>query len=98
MRYGWQLERLPANCERGVTFSTQNALSCKKGGFVSLRHNQLRNITAKWLVNQRECCKDVRIEPMLQPLTGESSPLRSNTTDEARLDVSAKGFWESYHL
>ena len=95
MRYGWQLKRLPANCECGVTFSTEHALSCKKGGFVSLRHNQFRNITAKWL---GECCKDVRIEPMLQPLTGESLPLCSNTTDEARLNVSAKEFLESYQL
>ena len=94
LRYGWQLKLLPGRCACGSTFNIEHALSCKKGGFVSLRHNHLRNITAKWLT---ECCKDVRIEPPLQPLTGESLP-KSNTSDEARLDISARGFWESYQL
>ena len=56
-----------------------------------MRHNQIRNFTAKAL---REVCRDVSIEPMLQKLTGkEDLPRAANTTDEARLDVSARGFW-----
>ena len=94
LRYGWQLKRLPSHCECGASFSPEHALSCKKGGFVSMRHNHLRNITAKLL---GECCKDVRIEPTLQPLTGEALS-RGNISDEARLDVSARGFWESHQL
>ena len=94
MRYGWQLKRLPGSCECGSSFDIDHALSCKKGGFVSLRHNHLRNITAKWLT---ECCKDVKVEPLLQPLTGESLP-HSNTSDEARPDIAVRGFWESYQL
>ena len=38
------------------------ALSCKKRGFVSLRHNHIRNITSILL---KEVCKDVRVEPQL---------------------------------
>ena len=94
MRYGWQLKRLPRVCECGSSFNVEHALSCKKGCFVSLRHNHLRNVTAKLL---SECCKDVRIEPQLQPLTGETLA-SSNTSDEARLDISARGFWESYQM
>ena len=39
-------------------------------------------------------CRDVRIEPTLQKLTGEQFEQRAaNTSDEARLDVAARGFW-----
>ena len=43
-------------------------MSCKKGGFVSIRHNYLRDLAANML---SEVCKDVEIEPKLTPLTGE---------------------------
>ena len=58
-RYGWKFTRLPSNCECDNNFDVQHALSCKKGGFVSLRHNH-RNITSILL---NEICKDVRVEP-----------------------------------
>ena len=48
-RYGWQLSRLPGTCECGSSFSIDHALSCKKGGFISLRHNEIRNVTANLL-------------------------------------------------
>ena len=44
IRYGWGLKRLPENCACGATFTIQHALQCAKGGFVSLRHNQIRNL------------------------------------------------------
>jgi hypothetical protein len=93
IRYGWQLKRLPTNCECGANFNLEHALSCKKGGFVSLRHNHLRNVTAKML---NEVCKDVKVEPILQPMTGENLPSSSNISDEARLDIAARGFWEAH--
>ena len=37
---------------------------------------------------------DVCVEPALQPLTGERLQSQANTEDEARLDVSARGFWQ----
>ena len=69
IRYGWTLTKLPAYCECGKKFDLQHALSCKKGGFVSLRHNFVRDITSSLL---SEVCKDVRVEPQLQRLTRES--------------------------
>ena len=90
IRYGWKLKHFPETCECGQNFSIDHALSCKKGGFISLRHNEIRNITAKLL---NEVHHDVKIEPTLQPLTGENLPLQSNTSEEARLDISARGFW-----
>ena len=39
-------------------------------------------------------CPSVRIEPELQPLTGESlSYTSANRQDSARLDIHAQGFW-----
>ena len=92
IRYGWTLTRLPAYCECGEKFDLQHALSCKKGGFVSLRHNLVRNITSSLL---NEVCKDVRVEPQLQPLTGETFTPTTATGNEVRLDVCARGFWQA---
>ena len=69
----------------------EHALTCKKGGFISIRHNEVRDFTAEIL---SEICKDVAVEPLLTPLTGEKFTLKSaNTDDHARLDVSARGVW-----
>ncbi|KAG0726637.1 hypothetical protein GWK47_036133 [Chionoecetes opilio] len=39
----------------------------------------------------REVCRDVSIEPNLLPMDGEQ--LQYRTANEARVDVSARGFW-----
>ena len=62
-------------------FSIEHALSCPKGGFPILRHNEIRELTANLLT---EVCHKVSIEPDLQPLTGES--LRGASSIGARLD------------
>ena len=36
----------------------------------------------------------MRVEPPLQPLTGESLHRSANKQDEARLDIAARGFWQ----
>ena len=82
---------LPTNCACGKAFDIHHALSCPTGGYPSLRHNELRDITAHLM---REVCHDVTTEPSLQPITGESLTVRSyNLQDNARLDVAASEFW-----
>ena len=91
IRYNWTLPRLPTECVCGSSFDVSHALSCKKGGFVTLRHNEIRDITAKLL---DEVCVNVRSEPILMALDGEQSQYRTaNRSREARLDISATGFW-----
>ena len=90
IRYGKELNHLPEICACGAKFNIQHALSCKNGGFVTLRHNILRDKTASLLT---EVCKDVKIEPQLHTLTGETINTATNDSEEARLDVSARGFW-----
>ena len=44
----------------------------------------------------RDVCYDVKIEPKLQTLEGESFDQRTTCTeDEARLDIKASGLWDS---
>ena len=94
--YGWPISRLPSLCSCGAQYDLQHSISCKKGGFVTIRHNNLRNITAQLL---NHVCNDVRIEPSLQSLTGEAFANRSaNTSAEARLDISARGFWTKHQM
>ena len=71
---------LPAKCVCGPHgFTVDHAMNCSSGGFPTLRHNELRDFTTATL---SEVCHDAAIEPVLQPLSGES-----------RLNVSARGFW-----
>ena len=66
-------------------------LSCPQGGFPSIWHNEIRDITANLLT---EVCLDVQVEPNLQEVTREVLSRRSAiTTDGARLDIAASGFW-----
>ena len=68
-------------------------MSCSLSGLLSLRHNEIHDITASLL---SEVAHDVAIEPELQLLSGEDFPLRSaNTEDHARLNVAARGLWGS---
>ena len=43
----------------------EHALSCPKSGFPSIRHNEVRDLTATLL---SEVCHNVSFEPGLQPL------------------------------
>ena len=95
LRYGWSPLNLPVHCTCGTSFSVQHALSCPKGGFPTLRHNEVRDLTANLMA---EVCHDVCTEPHLQPVTGETlSGASAITADGARLDVAACGFWGGRH-
>lgn len=66
-------------------------MTCKKGGFICVRHDEVRDLTSGML---REVCNDVSTEPLLLPLDGEHLRYRTaNASSEAGVDVSARGFW-----
>ena len=91
LRYGWTPSRIPMECACGTTFTVEHALSCPRGGFPTIRHNEIRDVTASLLT---EVCHDVMIERNLQPLTGEAlTKATSNIADGARLDIAVNGFW-----
>ena len=77
MRYNWPLKRLPTTCACCTRFDISHAFSCKKGGFVAQRHNELRDLTANLLA---EVCKDVCVEAALNELTAKHSSSALQTT------------------
>ena len=91
LRYGWVPAQVPVNCACGTSFSVQHALSCPKGGYPSIRHNEVRDLTAELLT---EVCSGVATEPMPQPvLSKRFHRVSTNTQVGARLDIVANGFW-----
>ena len=68
LRYGRPLKGLPAMCPCGQKYNVTHALNCKKGGFVTMRHNHSRGFEAHIL---SKIVNYVETEPEVQPLTGE---------------------------
>ena len=90
LRYHIAHKNLPSKCVCGKSFTVDHALSCPRGGFTIIRHNEVRDFTANLL---SQCYHDVKTEPSLLPLTGETFPASTITSDEARTDIAARGVW-----
>jgi len=68
-------------------WTVEHALSCPQGGFPSLQHNEVHDLTARMMT---EVCNNVEVEPHLQPLSGESLSLRTANSDPgAQLEIAA---------
>ena len=76
----------------GDAFTVDHAMICKLGGFVIMRHNELRDLEAELL---NIVCSDVQVEPALQDNSGERLNGGSNKAPDARLDIRARGFSET---
>ena len=93
LRYGWRPSHLPSHCVCRKQFSVEHAMNCHHGELPSIRHNEIRNITAD-LFSAKCAIVLVYIEPTLQPVTDERLTHRTtNSEDGARLDIVAKSFW-----
>ena len=68
----------------------KHALSCPKDGFMSIKHNEVRDFMAELL---SECWKDTSTDTGLQQPTGETLPPSVIQSKEARVDAAAPGFW-----
>ena len=91
LRYDWPLFNLQEKCVCGKNFSPDHAMSCPTGGLPSMRHNEIRDILGKLI---SEVSTSTRIEPPLQPVTGETFVRQSATReDDARPDIYARAFW-----
>ncbi len=90
-RYGWTPTRLPSKCDCGKNFNVEHTLSCAKGRFPTLRHNEIRDTTASLLT---EICSEVCVEPNLQPVSADQlNGTSANSQENTRLDISANGVW-----
>ena len=88
LRYGKHLRGLPSKCTCGQVYDVTHALNCKKGGFVIIRHNKIRDFEASLL---KKVVSDVETEPQLQQVDGEI--LDGLTGDNAKPDIRARGVW-----
>ena len=88
LRYGKPLKGLPTSCPCGQKYDVTHALNCKKGGFVTMRHNNVRDFEADLL---SKIVNDVETEPELQPVTGEV--FNGLSGDASRPDIRARGVW-----
>ena len=92
LRYNLTLSSLnkPRLCVCGEPTTINHCLTCKLGGYVSLRHDSLKGTIAKLL---EQVCKDTTVEPGLLSITTEQLRKGTDTSDGARLDISTRGFW-----
>ena len=91
LRYNLTLKDCPKVCACGADNSVNHALICKLGGYVSMRHNWLRDSIAKLMTTAK--CKDVQVEPSLLPVNNYQLPQGTILGDQARLDISARSVW-----
>lgn len=89
LRYGWKIPNTPLFCNCKKKNDVNHTLNCKLGGYVHMRHNNLRDLEAFIL---KEVCKDVRTEPGLLPV-GNAEVNSRNLEEKSRPDVSAVGVW-----
>ena len=80
LRYGLPLNSLSSHCDCYKPYNVQHAISCKKGGFITLRCNELRDNIAQML---EEVSSNVKAEPALQRLSGEE--IKGSQSDKGRL-------------
>ena len=79
LRYGWPLPgHTPPKCMCGEAFSADHELICRRGGYPTLRHNEVMDLVASFLT---EVCPNVSTEPQLQLLTREQLNTAANTKE-----------------
>ena len=91
MRYRKRISGLPSVCACGHTYSLDHSQICKLGGFIHMRHDNVKRLFA---YQAKQCFRDVELEPALQPLSGETFEYKTaNTKPEARSDIRVRSFW-----
>ena len=58
LQYGWTPSKMPAICSCGSSFTAEHTLSCARGVFPIIKHNEIRDLTATLLI---EGCNIVKI-------------------------------------
>lgn len=67
-----------------------STMLCRAWRVVHRRPDEVRDLVA---FLPKEVCHDIKVKPPLETLTGEALRISANSSDEARLDVSARGLW-----
>jgi len=94
LRYEWEIDGSPRICACGTKNSPYHALDCKLGGYVSMRHNSVRDTIAFFLREAK--FRDVKVKPGMISVNASHYKRSTITQDDARLDVSAVGVYSSF--
>ena len=90
LRYLFTPKNLPSTCDGcGEDFNFCHALNCKKGGLVSARHNEMRDLNCD--LCSLAGLKQVISEPVIQE--GNDRDIKG-----LRADWSVRGFWDSQKI
>ena len=73
---------MPRKCPCGQKCDLNHAMNCKRGGFVAMRHSNVRDFEVNLL---KTIQNDVKIEPALQKIDNER--IDGRTVDEARPNI-----------
>jgi hypothetical protein len=93
LRYSRQISNLPKTCDGcGVKFSVRHALTCKAGGLIISRHNEIRNELID-LATKALTPTAVRVEPLIDPTSLQPDDLAIN--DGKRGDLLIRGCWSN---
>ena len=79
LEYNRSISNLPFKYPYGNNFDVNHAVNSKKGGSISMGHNNIRNFKANLI---KKVCTDVKVKPELQPVNN----------NDARPDVRVHGF------
>ncbi|KAI2493422.1 hypothetical protein MHU86_21121 [Fragilaria crotonensis] len=95
LRLGLPPTSLPPRCDGcGERFTTEHAMSCRKGGLILHRHNDL---VATWgqLCGQAHTPSTVSDEPLIRTSQDvqAAGANRTEPTPELRGDIAVHGFW-----
>ena len=90
LMYGIPLKGLTAVCPCGQKYNVTHALNCKKGGFLTMGHNNLRDFEADML---SKVVNDVETESELQTVTREI--IEGLSGNASRLNIRARGAWRA---
>uniref|UniRef100_A0A1X7V4V2 Uncharacterized protein n=1 Tax=Amphimedon queenslandica TaxID=400682 RepID=A0A1X7V4V2_AMPQE len=85
LRYAKPLLNLPHSCDgSGSPLTTSHALDCKKGGLITLRHNEIRDVLHD--VSSMAWSQVIK-EPLVRQAQSDSVALVG--------DISIRGVWQS---
>ena len=87
--FNHDIKLLPSKCSCGQKFDITHVMNCKRGVFVIMRPNNIKDFEANLL---KKVCSYVEIELPRQPLTKKHLERGSINTDSARLNVRARNF------
>ena len=82
IRFNKQLQGIPSKYPCGEKYDLNHAINCKRGRFVVMRHNNVRDFEANLL---KTIQSDVEIEPALQKV--DNRRINERRGDKARPDI-----------